>query len=206
MPVEQPIPLPCSLPSLHVHEYYRTVEGPKRRRLRTTYRSFDIAISFSVFHFEIFCSLGALMSLQALIEEKLQKDLEPSHLEVINESQSHHNAPHGAESHFKVIVVSSKFEGVHSNSLPLPQLIEFLLVCGFELVTDRHVCHTHERGTQQDSLCVASLLFPVFSADLAVPSLRCVTNLSSESSFLRLVSFPVSRFATWVGVCPRHAQ
>lgn len=50
------------------------------------------------------------MSLQALIEEKLRAELEPSHLEVINESGMH-NAPAGAESHFKVIVVSDKFEG-----------------------------------------------------------------------------------------------
>eukprot|EP00904_Undaria_pinnatifida_P000599 jgi/Undpi1/1053/HiC_scaffold_10.g04516.m1 len=50
------------------------------------------------------------MSLQALIEEKLSAELEPCHLEVINESGMH-NAPPGAESHFKVIVVSEKFEG-----------------------------------------------------------------------------------------------
>lgn len=50
------------------------------------------------------------MSLQAVIEEKLGKELEPTHLQVINESQNH-NAPPGAESHFKVIVVSGKFEG-----------------------------------------------------------------------------------------------
>lgn len=50
------------------------------------------------------------MSLQALIEEKLRKDLEPAHLEVLNESGKH-NAPPGAESHFKVIVISKKFEG-----------------------------------------------------------------------------------------------
>lgn len=52
------------------------------------------------------------MALQALIEEKVQVGLEPFHLEVINESQSHHNAAPGAESHFKIIVVSTKFEGV----------------------------------------------------------------------------------------------
>lgn len=50
------------------------------------------------------------MSLQALIERKLRDELEPSHLEVINESGMH-NAPAGAESHFKVVVVSEKFEG-----------------------------------------------------------------------------------------------
>lgn len=50
------------------------------------------------------------MALQALIEQKLQAELEPVHLDVINESGMH-NAPPGAESHFKVVVVSKKFEG-----------------------------------------------------------------------------------------------
>lgn len=58
------------------------------------------------------------MSLQALIERKLREELEPSHLEVINESGMH-NAPAGAESHFKVIVVSEKFEGVSLSSRTL---------------------------------------------------------------------------------------
>ncbi|CAN0175867.1 unnamed protein product, partial [Scytosiphon promiscuus] len=49
------------------------------------------------------------MSLQALIEEKISADLAPSHLDVINESGGHGNS--GGESHFKVIVVSDKFEG-----------------------------------------------------------------------------------------------
>ena len=39
------------------------------------------------------------------IEEKLNKDIEPWHLEVINESPNH-NVPDGAESHFKIIIVS----------------------------------------------------------------------------------------------------
>ena len=50
------------------------------------------------------------MALQAVIEQKLQAELKPSFLDVINES-SMHNAPPGAESHFKVTVVSEKFEG-----------------------------------------------------------------------------------------------
>lgn len=49
------------------------------------------------------------MSLQALIEEKIRADLAPSHLDVINESGGHGNT--GGESHFKVIVVSDKFDG-----------------------------------------------------------------------------------------------
>lgn len=65
------------------------------------------------------------MALQAVIKQKLQLELEPVHLEVINESQSHHNASPGAESHFKVIVVSTKFEG------ELEFMSELLSVLGF---------------------------------------------------------------------------
>lgn len=44
------------------------------------------------------------------IEAKVRKGLAPSHLEVINES-SNHNVPKGSESHFKLVIVSEKFEG-----------------------------------------------------------------------------------------------
>ena len=36
---------------------------------------------------------------------------QPSHLEVINESNMH-NVPKGSETHFKVVVVSDSFEGL----------------------------------------------------------------------------------------------
>lgn len=44
------------------------------------------------------------------IEEKLRVEFEPAHLEVIDESYRH-NVPAGAESHFKVVIVSNRFEG-----------------------------------------------------------------------------------------------
>jgi len=43
------------------------------------------------------------------IEEKITAGLAPSYLEVINES-GNHNVPDGSESHFKLIIVSPKFE------------------------------------------------------------------------------------------------
>ncbi|MEM7195910.1 MAG: BolA/IbaG family iron-sulfur metabolism protein [Pseudomonadota bacterium] len=49
------------------------------------------------------------MMLQNSIEKKLSA-LEPFHLEVINESHQH-NVPPNSETHFKVIIVSDKFEG-----------------------------------------------------------------------------------------------
>lgn len=51
------------------------------------------------------------MSTQQEIEEKLTEALSPSHLEVINESHMHSVAP-GSETHFKVVVVSPRFEGL----------------------------------------------------------------------------------------------
>lgn len=51
------------------------------------------------------------MSLSETIEQKLRAALEPAHLEVINESHMH-NVPKGSETHFKVVVVSPRFEGL----------------------------------------------------------------------------------------------
>ena len=49
------------------------------------------------------------MSMRELIEFKLG-ELDPLHLEVIDES-GNHNVPEGSESHFKVVIVSQRFDG-----------------------------------------------------------------------------------------------
>ena len=49
------------------------------------------------------------MTVQATLEKKLQNKFNPLHLEVHNESHKH-NVPRGAESHFKVVIVSELFE------------------------------------------------------------------------------------------------
>ncbi len=51
------------------------------------------------------------MNVQSTIETKLKESLSPVHLEVLNES-SQHNVPPGSESHFKLMVVSDKFDGI----------------------------------------------------------------------------------------------
>lgn len=51
--------------------------------------------------------------IEKAITEAITAKLEPIHLEVVNESYMH-NVPKDAETHFKVLVVSAKFE-----SLPL---------------------------------------------------------------------------------------
>lgn len=50
------------------------------------------------------------MQTQNNIENKLTKALDPSHLEVINESHSH-NVPANSETHFKVVAVADCFAG-----------------------------------------------------------------------------------------------
>ena len=49
--------------------------------------------------------------LQERIESKLKETLEPSHLEVINESHMH-SVPKGSETHFKVVIVADRFDGL----------------------------------------------------------------------------------------------
>jgi BolA family transcriptional regulator, general stress-responsive regulator len=51
-----------------------------------------------------------MTTVQETIEKKVRESLDPVHLEVINESHMH-SVPPGSESHFKVVVVSPKFEG-----------------------------------------------------------------------------------------------
>ena len=48
------------------------------------------------------------MSMKRIIEEKLTTRFEPDWLEVLDES-TNHNVPRGAESHFRVTVVSDGF-------------------------------------------------------------------------------------------------
>ncbi|KAI4457844.1 bola transcription regulator [Holotrichia oblita] len=45
------------------------------------------------------------------IRGKLVEVLNPSHIEIVNESYMH-NVPKGSETHFKVLVVSNKFKDV----------------------------------------------------------------------------------------------
>ncbi len=48
---------------------------------------------------------------QQTIESKIKASLSPMHLRVVNESHMH-SVPPGSESHFRVVVVSDRFEGL----------------------------------------------------------------------------------------------
>lgn len=50
------------------------------------------------------------MIVQQEIEQQLQQQLSPVHLEVLNESHQH-SVPPNSETHFKVILVSPAFDG-----------------------------------------------------------------------------------------------
>nr|SVE74584.1 EOG090X0K4K [Daphnia barbata] len=49
--------------------------------------------------------------IESLIRGKLTKQFTPLHLDILNESYMH-NVPKGSETHFKVVVVSDKFENI----------------------------------------------------------------------------------------------
>ncbi len=51
------------------------------------------------------------MIIQDRIVTKLKGALAPTYLEVINESHMH-NVPKGSETHFKVVIVSARFDGI----------------------------------------------------------------------------------------------
>ncbi len=53
------------------------------------------------------------MKIQAQIEQMISSNFEPQYFEVLNESYMH-NVPEGSESHFKMVLVSDKFEGKRS--------------------------------------------------------------------------------------------
>ena len=50
-------------------------------------------------------------SMARRIERKLGSGLSPAHLEILDESGMHASGP-GAETHFRVLVVSDRFEGL----------------------------------------------------------------------------------------------
>ncbi|MCW9024663.1 MAG: BolA/IbaG family iron-sulfur metabolism protein [Gammaproteobacteria bacterium] len=74
--------------------------------------------------------------------------MEPTHLEVMNES-SNHNVPPGSESHFKLVVVSEAFDG--KNLLARHRLINEILAD--ELANKIHALtmHTYTLAEWQES-------------------------------------------------------
>uniref|UniRef100_A0A6M2DM37 Putative dna-binding transcriptional regulator bola n=1 Tax=Xenopsylla cheopis TaxID=163159 RepID=A0A6M2DM37_XENCH len=61
--------------------------------------------------FRFNCNMSTEQPVTKAIKDKLMKAFEPTHLEIINESYKH-NVPKGAETHFKVLVVTEKFTNI----------------------------------------------------------------------------------------------
>ena len=64
-------------------------------------------------HFVTFSNMvdASAFPVTETITQKLRSHFEPLYLEVINESKNH-NVPKNSETHFKVVVVSTKFDGL----------------------------------------------------------------------------------------------
>ncbi|MCY4321854.1 MAG: BolA family transcriptional regulator [Bdellovibrionaceae bacterium] len=71
------------------------------------------------------------MTVQRLLERNLQEGLEPVVLKIINESPNH-NVPEGSESHFHVLIVSEKFEGL--NLIKRHQIVHQLVAKELETI------------------------------------------------------------------------
>ncbi|EPC01788.1 BolA family transcriptional regulator [Litchfieldella anticariensis FP35 = DSM 16096] len=94
------------------------------------------------------------MSIQASIEDKLQA-LDPTYLQVENESHMH-NVPVNSETHFKVTMVSSRFQGL----MPVKRHQQIYAVLAEELSGPVHALALHlytpeewqaREGTRPDS-------------------------------------------------------
>lgn len=80
------------------------------------------------------------MSRKGRIEQLLTDALSPSHLEVVDESHQH-NVPEGAESHFKVTLVSPLFEGM--NRVGRHRVVNKVLADEFNGGLHALALHTH---------------------------------------------------------------
>lgn len=81
---------------------------------------------------------------ETALRSLLQRALAPSHLEVVNES-GQHAVPPGSETHFKVVVVSGRFEG-----LPLIQRHRLVHSSVRDLLaSDIHALSIHAKTPEQ---------------------------------------------------------
>jgi BolA protein len=73
-----------------------------------------LRVCYNVSHLDTLRLRGPLMSVEAAIREKLMQVLQPTRLDVVNESHlhaGHRTSPGTGESHFRVLVVSQAFAG-----------------------------------------------------------------------------------------------
>ena len=87
------------------------------------------------------------MSMQAEIEARLSAELNPSYMRVINESNNH-NVPPGSESHFKLVLVSDRFNG--KNLLARHRLINSILAGELQNGIHALAMHTYTESEWSD--------------------------------------------------------
>ena len=73
-----------------------------------------LRVCYNLSQLDTLCLRGLLMSVEASIREKLVQALQPTRLDVVNESHlhaGHRTSPGTGDSHFRVLVVSAAFAG-----------------------------------------------------------------------------------------------
>lgn len=88
------------------------------------------------------------MTIQQIIEQKLNSEFMPVFLQVENESHMH-NVPKDSQSHFKVVLVTAKFSGLNK----VKQHQEVYRVLTEELAGEVHALalHTYDPQSWADS-------------------------------------------------------
>ena len=91
-------------------------------------------------------------SLQETMTEKLTQELKPQLLELVNESHMH-GRPQYAETHFKLLVVSEKFQGLSriDRQRMVNNLFDFERSQGLHALTQKTLTPA-EYETQKDTL------------------------------------------------------
>jgi len=87
------------------------------------------------------------VSMQTEIEARLSAELEPTYMDVINES-SNHNVPPGSESHFKLVVVSDTFNG--QNLLARHRVVNGILKAQLQASIHALAIHTYTDSEWRD--------------------------------------------------------
>ena len=73
-----------------------------------------LRVCYNLSQLDTLCLRGLLMSVEASIREKLVQALQPTRLDVVNESHlhaGHRSSPGTGDSHYRVLVVSAAFAG-----------------------------------------------------------------------------------------------
>lgn len=117
---------------------------PMSSHVRRLVHSSSVALSSSRHSSASHMEAASARPVETSIRTKLTRALSPEHLEVLNESHMH-AVPPGSESHFRVLVVSSRFDGL--SLLQRHRLVNETL--SHELSTSVHALAIQAKTPQQ---------------------------------------------------------